>query len=101
MLIFSDFKNLSVTRDVAYELHDRWVSCNFYAQHHYSIAIKIQEIMTTFCKITRYSQKNLEPYKKMKSSFLQDIDYLFYVYCADEQQKTYGDATLFENGNRR
>ena len=55
-------------------------------QHHYTIATKIQETMTTFIKLTQYPRKNSEPYEKMESSFLQDIENLFDVYCADEQQ---------------
>ena len=68
-------------------MHERWIWCNVYPQHHYTIATKIQEMMTTFSNVTRYSRKNSEPYKEMESSFLQDMDQFFNVYCVDEQQK--------------
>ena len=43
--------------------------------------------MTIFSKITQYPRKNSEPYKKLESLFLQDIDNLFDVYCVDDQQR--------------
>ena len=82
-----DFRTLSAAREVAKELHERSIWCNVYPQHHYTIATKIQEMMTTFSNVTQYPRKNSEPYKKMESSFLQDMDQLFHVYCVDEQQR--------------
>ena len=87
MLDLPDFRTLSAAREVAKELHERWIWCNVYPQHHYTIATKIQQMMTTFSNVTQYPRKNLEPYKKMESSFLQDMDQLFDVYCVDEQQR--------------
>ena len=87
MLDLPDFRTLSAAREVAKELHERWIWCNVYPQHHYTIATKIQEMMTTFSNVTRYPRKNLEPYKKVEFSFLQDMDQLFDVYCVDEYQR--------------
>ena len=87
MLDLPDFRTLSAAREVAKELHERWIWCNVYPQHHYTIATKIQQMMTIFSNVTRYPRKNSEPYKKMESSFLQDMDQLFDVYCVDEQQR--------------
>ena len=87
MLDLPDFRTLSAAREVAKELHERWIWCNVYPQHHYTIATKIQQMMTTFSNVTRYPRMNSEPYKKMESSFLQDMDQLFDVYCVDEQQR--------------
>ena len=56
-LIFPDFRTLSAARKVVHELHDRWVWCNVYPEHHYTIATKIQETMTTFSKITGFPRK--------------------------------------------
>ena len=87
MLDLPDSRTLSAAREVAKELHERWIWCNVYPQHHYTIATKIQEMMTTFSNVTRHPRKNSEPYKKMESSFLQDMDQLFDVYSVDEQQR--------------
>ena len=87
MLDLPNFRTLSAAREVAKELHERWIWCNAYPQHHYTIATKIQEMMTAFINVTRYPRRNSEPYKKMESSLLQDMDQLFDVYCVDEQQR--------------
>ena len=87
MLNFPDYRTLGAARNVAQEVHERWVWCNVYPQHHYTIATKIQETMANFSKITRYPRKNSEPYKKLESLFLEDVEKLFDVYCSDEQQR--------------
>ena len=53
MLDLADFRTLSAAREVAKELHERWIWCNVYPQHHYTIATKIQQMMTTFSNVTR------------------------------------------------
>ena len=88
MLNFPEYQTLGAARNVAQEVHERWVWCNVKQQHHYTIATKIQKKnMANFCKITQYPRKHSELYKKLESSFLKYVEKLFDIYCADEQQK--------------
>ena len=87
MLMLPNSRTLGASREVAQELHYRWVWSNVCPQHHYTIVSKMQETMTTCSKITRYPRKNSRPFMKMESSFLLDIENLFDVYWAEKQQR--------------
>ena len=88
ILYFKNFHTMDAANDVAKEVYNRWVWCNIYPLHQYSISKKIQALIKSFTRLDRWSKKKRgESFLSEESEFLSKVDKLFDVICIDEDQR--------------
>ena len=99
ILHLKNFRTFNAANDIAREIYDRWIWCNVYPIHLYTISKKVQSFVNCFSALDRWSKK------KRGEAFLQkekEIIYLFFLFlslycqllikylmffCADDKQR--------------
>ena len=85
---FKNFRTVHTANDVAQEIFDRWVFCNVYPLHLLTISKKLQNLVTSFSILDRWSKKKRgKVFLAKEAEFLSNVDELFDVFCDDVDQR--------------
>ena len=88
ILHLKNFRTETVANDIAEEIHDRWIWCNVYPVHKYTISKKVQNLVASFSSLDRWTKSRRgNTFLQRESEFMQTIDSLFDVFCVDDQQR--------------
>ena len=88
ILHLKNFRTFNAANDIAREIYDRWVWCNVYPIHLYTISKKVQSFVNCFSALDRWSKKKRgEAFLQMEKEFMSTIDEIFDVFCADDKQR--------------
>ena len=103
ILHIKNFRTETVANDIAEEIHNRWVWCNVYPIHTYTISKKVYNLVASFSSLDRWSKsKRGNAFLQRESEFMQTIDDLFDAFCVDdEQRKKSGETAWFTDGRSR
>ena len=82
-----NFRTFNAANDIAEEIYDRWVWCNIYPIHLYTISKKVESFVK-FSALDRWSKKKRgETFLQEEKEFMSTIDELFDVFCYDDKQR--------------
>ena len=85
---FKNFRTVHTANDVAQEIFDRWVFCNVYPLHLLTISKKLQNLVTSFSILDRWSKKKRgKAFLAKEAELLSNVDELFDVFCDDVDQR--------------
>ena len=88
ILHLKNFRTFNAANDIAREFYDRWVWCNVYPIHLYTISKKVQSFVNCFSALDRWSKKKRgEAFLQKVKEFMSTIDEIFDVFCADDKQR--------------
>ena len=88
ILHLKNFRTFNAANDIAREIYDRWVWCNVYPIHLYTISKKVQSFVNCFSALDRWSKKKRgEAFLQKEKEFMSTIDEIFDVFCADDKQR--------------
>ena len=88
ILHLKNFRTFNAANDIAREIYDRWVWCNVYPIHLYTISKKVQSFVNCFSVLDRWSKKKRgEAFLQKEKEFMSTIDEIFDVFCADDKQR--------------
>ena len=88
ILYLKNFRTFNAANDIAKEIYDRWVWCNVYPIHLYTISKKVQSFVNCFSALDRWSKKKQgEAFLQKEKEFMSTIDEIFDVFCADDKQR--------------
>ena len=88
ILHLKNFLTFNAANDIAREIYDRWVWCNVYPIHLYTISKKVQSFVNCFSALDRWSKKKRgEAFLQKEKEFMSTIDEIFDVFCADDKQR--------------
>ena len=88
ILHIKNFRTETAANDIAEEIPNRWVWCNVYPIHTYTISKKVYNLVASFNSLDRWSKsKRGNAFLQRESEFMQTIDDLFDVFCVDDQQR--------------
>ena len=83
-----NFRTFNAANDIAKEIYDRWVWCNIYPIHLYTISNKVESFVKSFSSLDRWSKKKRgETFLQKEKEFMSTIDELFDVFCSDDKQR--------------
>ena len=88
ILHLKNFRTFNAANDIAREIYDRWVWCNVYPIHLYTISKKVQSFVNCFSALDRWSKKKRgEAFLQKEKEFMSTIDEIFDVFSADDKQR--------------
>ena len=88
ILHLKNFRTFNAANDIAREIYDKWVWCNVYPIHLYTISKKVQSFVNCFSALDRWSKKKRgEAFLQKEKEFMSTIDEIFDVFCADDKQR--------------
>ena len=88
ILHLKNFQTFNAANEIAREIYDRWVWCNVYPIHLYTISKKVQSFVNCFSALDRWSKKKRgEAFLQKEKEFMSTIDEIFDVFCADDKQR--------------
>ena len=81
ILHLKNFRTFNAANDIAREIYDRWVCCNVYPIHLYTISKKVQSFVNCFSALDRWSKKKRgEAFLQKEKEFMSTIDEIFDVF---------------------
>ena len=86
ILHLKSFRTFNAANDIAKEIYDRWVWCNIYPIHLYTISKKVESLVKSFSALDRWSKKRGETFLQKEKEFMSTIDEFFDVF-SDKQRR--------------
>ena len=83
-----NFRTREAAHDVAKDVYDRWIWCNVYPLHHFTMSKRVQALIVAFSKLDRWPRKKRgESFSAKEEEFLSDVNVFFDVFCNDDEQR--------------
>ena len=101
ILHLKKYRTEKAANNIAEEIHDRWIWCNVYQIHQYTISKKVYCLVASFSTLNYWTKSRRgKTFFQKESDFISTIDELFDFFVLINSKKT-GETAWLTNGRSK